>query len=369
MLSSKNLNAAGILADYMQGGVTDNGADVFAQLSNVHVYNPIINGVGYEQIVGALVGEAALNLDVNTCSVTNAAISAPAAQVGGVIGKSQTYTHIHACLFTGSAEGRVVGGITREISGGEPVYDCHVKADLYTNYTAGGVVGYSGRSKISNCVVKGTITLDEKATVGKVGGIVGEVATDATGTSTAILLENCLVGVSAIHVPDGKDVIAHRVVGFSSIDDYVYDEEKVVADKLIENGVPQSEWPRIYCYAPDKGFKNNYVYSALAGVDASIQLADNTTEGANLAWSEVTTAWLGEHGYKLGATVDAPWVKTGGLTLWFENDLPTDLENTWGNCGEVIGGSNQTTKKMLINGQLMLIRNGEIYNLVGARVR
>ena len=369
VLSSKNLNAAGILADYMQGGVTDNGAKVSAQLSNVHVYNPIINGVGYEQIVGALVGEAALNLDVNTCSVTNAAISAPAAQVGGVIGKSQTYTHIHACLFTGSAEGRVVGGITSEISGGEPVYDCHVKADLYTNYTAGGVVGYSGRSKISNCVVKGTITLDEKATVGKVGGIVGEVATDATGTSTAILLENCLVGVSAIHVPDGKDVIAHRVVGFSSIDDYVYDEEKVVADKLIENGVPQSEWPRIYCYAPEKNLKNNYVVSDLAAVDASIQLTDTTTEGANLAWSAVTTAWLGEHGYKLGATVDAPWVKTGGLTLWFENDLPTDLENTWGNCGEVIGGSNQTTKKMLINGQLMLIRNGEIYNLVGARVR
>ena len=369
VLSSKNLNAAGILADYMQGGVTDNGAKVSAQLSNVHVYNPIINGVGYEQIVGTLVGEAALNLDVNTCSVTNAAISAPAAQVGGVIGKSQTYTHIHACLFTGSAEGRVVGGITSEISGGEPVYDCHVKADLYTNYTAGGVVGYSGRSKISNCVVKGTITLDEKATVGKVGGIVGEVATDATGTSTAILVENCLVGVSAIHVPDGKDVIAHRVVGFSSIDDYVYDEEKVVADKLIENGVPQSEWPRIYCYAPEKNLKNNYVVSDLAAVDASIQLTDTTTEGANLAWSAVTVSWLGEHGYKLGATVDAPWVKTGGLTLWFENDLPTDLENTWGNCGEVIGGSNQTTKKMLINGQLMLIRNGEIYNLVGARVK
>ena len=370
LLSDKHMEmAAGVLANSMQGGVDTAGVASYALLSNVQVANPIIKAAGYNEIVGGIVGYVALNTDVNTCSVTDATIVAPGAQVGGVIGKSQTYTHIHACLFTGSAEGRVVGGITSEISGGEPVYDCHVKADLYTNYTAGGVVGYSGRSKISNCVVKGTITLDEKATVGKVGGIVGEVATDATGTSTAILVENCLVGVSAIHVPDGKDVIAHRVVGFSSIDDYVYDEEKVVADKLIENGVPQSEWPRIYCYAPDKGFKNNYVYSALAGVDASIQLADNTTEGANLAWSEVTTAWLGEHGYKLGATVDAPWVKTGGLTLWFENDLPTDLENTWGNCGEVIGGSNQTTKKMLINGQLYILRDGKAYNIVGAQVK
>ncbi len=363
VLSSKNLNPAGILADYMQGGVTDEGVDVFAELSNVHAYNPIIKGVGYEQIVGTLVGEAALNLDVHTCSVTDAVISAPSAQVGGVIGKSQTFTNIHACLFTGSAEGKVVGGITSEISSGEPVYNCRVDADLYGNSTIGGIVGFSGRSLISNCVVEGTLTLDASATVGKVGGIVGEVETDATGSSTAILVENCLVGVSAISVPEGKDVIAHRVVGFSSGDNYEYDWDKVDWNK------PQSEWPRDY-FAPEKNFKNNYVVSDLAAVDATIQLTDTTTEGANLAWSAVTIEWLGAHGYKLGESVDAPWVKGEQLTLWFESELSTGVEDIFGgNCGDILGGENQAAKKLIINGQLYVLRYDGLYNITGTRVK
>ena len=363
VLSAKNLNPAGILADYMQGGVTDEGVDLYAELSNVHVFNPIIKGVGYEQIVGTLVGEAALNLDVHTCSVTDAVISAPDAQVGGVIGKSQTFTNIHACVFTGEAEGKVVGGITSEISSGEPVYNCRVDADLYSNSTIGGIVGFSGRSLISTCVVEGTLTLDASATVGKVGGIVGEVETDATGSSTAILVENCLVGLSAINVPEGKDVIAHRVVGFSSGDNYEYDWDNIDWDK------PQSEWPRVY-FPAEKGFKNNYVYSDLAGVDATIQLTDSTTEGATITYAELTQEWLGEHGYIFGAEVAAPWVYGEQLTLWFESEISTDLENIFGgNCGDVIGGEKQTARKLIIDGQLYIIRPDGIYNATGARLQ
>ena len=363
VMTGANDNVAGILANIMQGGISDEGVNIPALLSNVHVTNPVIKGVGYNGIVGTLVGEAALFLDVNTCSVAGAELSAPAAQVGGIIGKSATSTNIHACVFTGVAEGKVVGGITSEVSSGEPVYDCHVDADLYTNYTAGGVVGFSGRSKISNCVVEGTITLDAKATVGKVGGIVGEVDTDATGTSTAILVENCLVGVSAISAPEGKDVIAHRVIGFSSGDDYEYDWDNVDWNK------PQSEWPRAY-FAAEKNFKNNYVVSDLAALDATVQQTDTTTEGASLAWSEVTAEWLGAHGYKLGTSVDAPWVKGEQLTLWFEDELSTDLENIFGgNCGDVLGGENQMAKKMIINGQMYILRHDGLYNITGARVR
>ena len=362
VLSANNLNPAGILADYMQGGVTDEGVDLYAELSNVHVSGATIKGVGYEQIVGTLVGEAALNLDVHTCSVTDAVISAPDAQVGGVIGKSQTFTNIHACVFTGQAEGKIVGGITSEISSGEPVYNCRVDADLYSNNTIGGIVGFSGRSLISNCVVEGTLTLDSKATTGKVGGIVGEVETDATGSSTAILVENCLVGVSAISVPEGKDVIAHRVVGFSSGDNYEYNWDKVDWSK------PQSEWPRDY-FAPEKGFKNNYVYSTLAGVDATIQLTDTTTEGATVAAALLTQEWLGEHGFVFGSEVVAPWVYGDQLTLWFESESSTDLENIWGNCGEILGNENQAAKKLIINGQLYILRHDGLYNATGARVK
>ncbi len=364
VLSSKNLNPAGILADYMQGGVTDEGVDVFAKLSNVHAYNPIIKGVGYEQIVGTLVGEAALNLDVHTCSVTDAVISAPSAQVGGVVGKSQTFTNIHACLFIGSAEGKVVGGITSEISSGEPVYNCRVDADLYGNSTIGGIVGFSGRSLISNCVVEGTLTLDASATVGKVGGIVGEVETDATGSSTAILVENCLVGVSAISVPEGKDVIAHRVVGFSSGDNYEYDWDKVDWNK------PQSEWPRDY-FAPEKNFKNNYVISDLAAIDATVQLTDTTTEGADLNATAFLPEWCAEHGFKFGSDVTAPWVwNEGYLTLWFESELSTGVEDIFGgNCGDILGGENQAAKKLIINGQLYVLRHDGLYNITGTRVK
>ena len=374
IMTSANDNVAGILANIMQGGMVDGEDDgsgdiqtipVPASLSNIHVYNPLIKGVGYEQVVGTLVGEAALFLDVNTCSVNEAVISAPQAQVGGVIGKSKTSTNIHACVFTGMAEGKVVGGITSEVSSDEPVYNCRVDADLYSDYTAGGIVGFSGRSLISNCVAEGTITLDSKATVGKVGGIVGEVDTDATGSSTAILVENCLVGISSISVPESKDVIAHRVVGFSSGDNYEYDW-----DKITDYESDRSDWPRVY-FAAEKGFKNNYVYSDLAGLDATIQLTDSTTEGATIDATLITQEWLGEHGFLFGAEVAAPWVWNDGiLTLWFESELSTGIEDIFdGNCGNISGGEKQTARKLIINGQLYILRDGNVYDAQGLQVK
>ena len=362
LLSDQNIEiASGVLANSMQGGVDEAGVASYASLSNVHVKSPVIKAKGYKEIVGTIVGYVALNTDVNTCSVTDADIVAPDAQVGGLIGKSQTFTQIHACLFTGKAEGKIIGGITSEVSGGEPIYNCRVDADLYGTNTIGGIVGHSGRSKIYNNIVSGTLNLADSAKVGKVGGIIGHVDTDATGMATDTLAENCLVALSKINVPEGKDVIAHRVIGFSSGDDYEYDWDNVDWNK------PQSEWPRAY-FAPEKNFKNNYVVSDLVALDANVQQTDTTTEGATLAWSEVTVSWLGEKGYQFGNTVDAPWVKEAELlVLWYE-DRTTDVENI-GGCEGGNASNKQNAKKIFINGQLMLIRNGEIYNLVGARVK
>ena len=365
LLSDKHLDmAVGILANSMQGSVDTAGVASSALLSNVHVANPVIKGVGYKEIIGTIVGYVALNTDVNTCSVTDAEIVAPSAQVGGVIGKTQTYSQIHACLFTGSAEGKVVGGITSEVSGGEPIYDCRVDADLYSRNTIGGIVGHSGRSKIYNNIVSGTLNLADTAKVGKVGGIIGHVDTDATGTATDMLAENCLVALSAINVPEGKDVIAHRVIGFSSGDDYEYDWDHVDWDK------PQSEWPRAY-FAPEKNFKNNYVISDLAAIDATVQLTDTTTEGADLCATAFLPEWCAEHGFKFGSDVTAPWVwNEGYLTLWFESELSTGVEDIFGgNCGDILGGENQAAKKLIINGQLYLLRHDSLYSITGARVK
>ena len=66
--------------------------------------------------------------------------------------------------------------------------------------------------------------------------------------------------------------------------------------------------------------------------------------------------------------MDAPWVKEAELlVLWYE-DRTTDVENI-GGCEGGNASNKQNAKKIFINGQLMLIRNGEIYNLVGARVK
>ena len=212
-------------------------------------------------------------------------------------------------------------------------------------------------------MVEGTLTLDANATTGKVGGIVGEVETDATGSSTAILVENCLVGLDAINTPTGRDVIAHRVVGFSSGDDYEYDWDKVDWSK------PQSEWPRVY-FKAEKGFKNNYVYSDLAVVDANVQATDTTTEGATIDAVLLTEEWLGEHGFLFGTEVVAPWVLNEGLlSLWFESELTTDLEDiVGGNCGDVIGGEKKEAKKLHIDGQLYILRPDGLYNVTGARL-
>jgi hypothetical protein len=176
------------------------------------------------------------------------------------------------------------------------------------------------------------------------------------------LAENCLVALSAINVPKGKDVIAHRVIGFSSGDDYEYDWDNVDWSK------PQSEWPRLY-FAPEKGFKNNYVYSDLAGVDATVQLTDTTTEGATIKAEDLTQTWLGEHGYLFGEQVDAPWVYGEQLTLWFESELNTGLEDILGgNCGDINGGK-PAAKKIIVNGQILIIRDGKIYNAQGVQVQ
>ena len=365
ILSDKHMEmAAGILASSMQGGVDTAGVASSALLSNVHLTSPVIKAAGYKEIIGGIVGYVALNTDVNTCSVTDADIVAPDAQVGGVIGKSQTYSQIHACLFTGSAEGKVVGGITSEVSGGEPIYDCRVDADLYSRNTIGGIVGHSGRSKIYNNIVSGTLNLADTAKVGKVGGIIGHVDTDATGTATDMLAENCLVALSAINVPEGKDVIAHRVIGFSSGDDYEYDWDNVDWSK------PQSEWPRAY-FAPEKNFKNNYVISDLAPVDATVQLTDTTTEGADLSATAFLPEWCAEHSFKFGSDVTAPWVwNEGYLTLWFESELSTGVEDIFGgNCGDIIGDGKPSAKKIIIDGQMYILRHDGLYNITGARVR
>ena len=104
---------------------------------------------------------------------------------------------------------------------------------------------------------------------------------------------------------------------------------------------------------------------------ATIQLTDSTTEGATITPAELTQEWLGEHGFIFGSEVAAPWVWNDGLlSLWFEAELTTDLENIFGgNCGDVIGGEKQTARKLIIDGQLYILRQDGLYTATGSRVK
>lgn len=313
VLTEKDINSAGILANMMQGGITDDGAQIDATLSGIHMDHPIIKAPGYKGIVGGLIGEAALFLDIHTCSAFNAELYAPTAQVGGLVGKLATGSKIHATAFSGAIEGgTMVGGIAGDIAGDTPVFDCHVDADLQGDNTIGGVVGFSARAAVHHNYAEGTLTLNTTATTGKVGGIIGEIETDAVGMDSSIVLNNCLVGISAITVPEGKDVIAHRVVGFTSANNYEYDWDN------IDWNQPQSEWPRLY-YGAEKFIQNNYVVSDLALLDESIAAADSTTEGATLAAAQMTKEWLTEQGFAFGENMAEPWVlDEDGLHVWIE---------------------------------------------------
>ena len=190
---------------------------------------------------------------------------------------------------------------------------------------------------------------------GGVGGIVGALAADIMGQATDAIVYDNIVALQSIQAPQGA--IAHRVVGFSSCNDYEYDWDNVDWNK------DQSEWPRIYG-SPEKCLKDNYVTSALAILDATIAAEHTTTEGADMAANELTSEWLSAHSFALGNSVTAPWVlNDGALYLWFEDgQTGTGIEDIW------TDNATSTARKMLINGQVVIIRDGQMYSVLGVRM-
>jgi hypothetical protein len=54
----------------------------------------------------------------------------------------------------------------------------------------------------------------------------------------------------------------------------------------------------------------------------------------------------------------------------FESELETGVEDIFGgNCGDILGGSQSSAKKIIIDGQLYILRADGLYNATGARLR
>lgn len=356
-LSNRSTNA-GIVANVMRGGYDDEtGAQLKAILSNVHIISPMIVGTNFSGYCGGLVGDVSLFVDMTECSVTNADIQVPNAEMlGGLVGALTTSSTMQVVAFTGTLEGgALVGGIAASMDGDCPIQNAHVDANLTGSTTVGGVAGASARAKVANCFVEGSLTLSHATDKGGVGGIIGALESDILGTNTEPIVHDNIVAIQSIQAP--AEAKAHRIVGFSSCNDYEYDWDNVDYSK------PQSEWPRIYGSA-EKWLKDNYVVSSLALIDATIAATDTTTEGADMVVSALTAEWLNGHGFILGNSVDAPWVlNEGALNLWFEDVLiGSGIEDVW---AEDANNAKSSTRKLLMDGQVVIIRDGKMYNIMG----
>lgn len=356
-LSNRSTNA-GIVANVMRGGYDDEtGAQLKAILSNVHIINPMIIGTNFSGYCGGLVGDVSLFVDMTECSVTNADIQVPNAEMlGGLVGALTTSSTMQVVAFTGTLEGgALVGGIAASMDGDCPIQNAHVDANLTGSTTVGGVAGASARAKVANCFVEGSLTLSHATDKGGVGGVIGALESDILDTNTEPIVHDNIVAIQSIQAP--TEAKAHRIVGFSSCNDYEYDWDNVDYSK------PQSEWPRIYGSA-EKWLKDNYVVSSLALIDATVAATDTTTEGADMAISALTAEWLNGHGFILGNSVDAPWVlNEGALNLWFEDALiGSGIEDVW---AEDANNAKSSTRKLLMDGQVVIIRDGKMYNIMG----
>ena len=264
--------------------------------------------------------------------------------VGGIAGKLATASSVKASAFDGIIDGaKMVGGIVAVAGSGENISHVHVNATLSGSEQLGGIIGYSERAPMTNCYAEGALILKDNAIVAKVGGMIGEMQVDEVGEGP-IVIANCLVGIEAITLPQNLDSLyVHRVIGFSGSDKYNYFEQKYED--------------------PETKIKD---CSDLAAIDTNIALTDTTTEGATLAWSDVNVEWLNAQGFVQGDSIGAPWLyENDALRLWYEIEVSDDVENIW---GEDTNSNMPNTKKIIINGRLIIIRNGEIYDVTGVRI-
>lgn len=148
---------------------------------------------GDKHTISGLSGSNGLFGFVNGATIKNlkveGTISGASANVGGIVGKTQTGTKIENCAFTGSVSSTStgntagVGGIVGKVNTGSlTITNCYNTANVTSSKNAGGILGYSGAAgtKIENCFNTGTISGTYAS-----GGIVGSM------TSSKSSIFNC----------------------------------------------------------------------------------------------------------------------------------------------------------------------------------
>ncbi len=288
-------------------------------LSNVHAIGLNVESSNGGEF-GGLVNSATLNSVITDCSVTNASINLPnATTVGGIVAETRTNSTIAASAFSGSIAAKaVVGGIlgTSGPNAGN-ISDCHVDADITGGHLVGGIVGdMDQRVTVDHCYVEGTLAASETygtKIVSKgyaVGGIAGSISTyypnndssdDQTAPKSHDVVTNCLVNLESIttpELPEGHQSSAHRIAGFTSINDLEPDWDNITDSEHIDKFLPTEA---------ELGFKNNYAVASLAKVDSNVESETTTTEGKDVDASDLNASFFESLGFKYGETAEMPW--------------------------------------------------------------
>ncbi len=305
--------AAAIVADAVMGNPS--GADSTTTLRNIHIYHPVVSGTA--DLFGGIAGAANLYARIEGSSVRMAEIDLPETEVGGIIGQTATSATVTACAFSGSINGGLqVGGIVADQSAeGDVVSNCHVDAEIIGRGNVGGIAGFTGRGKVNNCFVEGSVMLHSDSKEGSVGGLIGYLEELPTNEKVVpVIVEHNLVAVDSIgFTPSATagDVVAHRVIGRSSADEMAWDWD---------NPNPDGSYNKVSVGKPEKGLANNYVIQDLAIIDATIADNDSTTEGNTIAPEAITADWLGTQNFLFGESIAQPWLLTEtNLGLWYED--------------------------------------------------
>lgn len=362
-LSDCELWEGGSEAGFIANTAYGYSASTHPTVTNARIANSILNGSAEGGYYGGLIGTAYVYTTVSECALEDCWINCEGT-AGGVVGQMRTSSRVESCAFYGGASATTAGGIVGETIGGdESINNCHAYVSIYASTFGGGIIGYSGRSAVTNCIAEGGISTTDWGLCG-IGGIIGALKCTYDENPSVIVKDNIVANFHLGSYPidcykeDYMDsgVFMHRIVGRTASDENEYDYD--------DNGQPYVVGKK----DPEKGLADNYAVNCIIteGMeDEEVEITESEADmpnGATLAEENLTEEFLQGLGFAFGNEVLAPWVSDNGkFYLYFETAYPT------------LGISSVTTEgaqsRISFDGSA-LHAAGEIsvYNLAGAKL-
>lgn len=320
-------------------------------INNIHVKNAVITGGESSAVFGSIAARAILNTEISECFVDNISINAPNTKsVGGIAGSTLTGSTVKACAVIGNIiAGSELGGIVGSTSTDCKVVNCHADVNIEGYNTIGGIVGAAERGGIHTCYVEGSLTATKANGAGnyKTGGVAGSLSSDWTTTEESVVdpvISGNVVALKSITAGEGGAV--HRIVGYTRLDE---DKEAMQWDPTL---VPVRE----------VALDDNHVVSSLVVIDNTITAEATSTEGADVAETDLNKAFFEARGFKYGTDVENPWyeISANAPNLYFENENSSSVESV-----------EEKTAKISYNGNRIIATGAvsiEIYSVSGLKI-